>query len=77
MLVLVYPSQWLLTNNVNVGSCLYFPVPKHCKPTMSMSADVYLSLLQVKDVMKDLMDDLRQTNLERTLLVWCRHSTQG
>ncbi|XP_052810329.1 dystrophin-like isoform X2 [Mya arenaria] len=32
---------------------------------------------QVKDVMKDLMDDLRQTNLERTLLVWCRHSTQG
>ncbi|KAH3739250.1 hypothetical protein DPMN_045900 [Dreissena polymorpha] len=32
---------------------------------------------QVKDVMKDLMDDLRQTNLERTLLVWCRQSTQG
>ncbi|KAJ8315395.1 hypothetical protein KUTeg_007545 [Tegillarca granosa] len=32
---------------------------------------------QVKDVMKDLMDDLRQTNLERTLLSWCRQSTQG
>ncbi|XP_053396069.1 dystrophin-like isoform X7 [Mercenaria mercenaria] len=32
---------------------------------------------QVKDVMKDLMDDLRQTNLERTLLVWCRQSTAG
>ncbi|KAL3882693.1 hypothetical protein ACJMK2_029006, partial [Sinanodonta woodiana] len=31
---------------------------------------------QVKDVMKDLMDDLRQTNLERTLLAWCRQSTQ-
>ncbi|XP_069136952.1 dystrophin-like isoform X1 [Argopecten irradians] len=32
---------------------------------------------QVKDVMKDLMDDLKQTNLERTLLAWCRQSTLG
>ncbi|KAL5009782.1 hypothetical protein ScPMuIL_012087 [Solemya velum] len=32
---------------------------------------------QVKDVMKDLMEDLRQTNLERTLLTWCQLSTQG
>uniref|UniRef100_A0A8W8JFQ6 Dystrophin n=1 Tax=Magallana gigas TaxID=29159 RepID=A0A8W8JFQ6_MAGGI len=32
---------------------------------------------QVKDVMKDVMDDLRQTNLERTLLTWCRQCTEG
>ncbi|XP_063403799.1 dystrophin-like isoform X1 [Mytilus trossulus] len=31
---------------------------------------------QVKDVMKDLMEDLRQTNLERTLLNWCRQTTE-
>ncbi|XP_078330229.1 dystrophin-like isoform X4 [Crassostrea virginica] len=32
---------------------------------------------QVKDVMKDVMDDLQQTNLERTLLTWCRQCTEG
>lgn len=32
---------------------------------------------KVKDVMKDVMDDLRQTNLERTLLTWCRQCTEG
>ncbi|KAK3089530.1 hypothetical protein FSP39_004327 [Pinctada imbricata] len=32
---------------------------------------------QVKDVMKDVMDDLRQTNLEKTLLTWCKESTEG
>ncbi|XP_059157467.1 dystrophin-like isoform X5 [Physella acuta] len=32
---------------------------------------------QVKDVMKNVMEDLGQTNLERTLLSWCQLSTQG
>ncbi|XP_041352153.1 dystrophin-like isoform X2 [Gigantopelta aegis] len=32
---------------------------------------------QVKDVMKNVMDDLRQTNLEKTLLSWCRQCTAG
>ncbi|KAK7483281.1 hypothetical protein BaRGS_00025448, partial [Batillaria attramentaria] len=32
---------------------------------------------QVKDVMKNVMEDLRQTNLERTLLAWCQMSTAG
>ncbi|XP_067674722.1 dystrophin-like isoform X3 [Haliotis asinina] len=32
---------------------------------------------QVKDVMKHVMEDLRQTNLEKTLLAWCRQCTNG
>ncbi|XP_078699259.1 dystrophin-like isoform X33 [Branchiostoma floridae x Branchiostoma belcheri] len=32
---------------------------------------------QVKDVMKDVMADLQQSNLEKTLLAWCRQTTQG
>ncbi|GFR63490.1 dystrophin [Elysia marginata] len=32
---------------------------------------------QVKDVMKNVMEDLGQTNLERTLLNWCQLSTKG
>ncbi|XP_013413171.1 dystrophin isoform X2 [Lingula anatina] len=32
---------------------------------------------QVKDVLKGIMADLQQTNLEKTLLAWCRQSTQG
>ncbi|XP_076466610.1 dystrophin-like isoform X3 [Babylonia areolata] len=32
---------------------------------------------QVKDVMRDVAGDLRQTNLERTLLTWCQTHTAG
>ncbi|XP_025099305.1 dystrophin-like isoform X11 [Pomacea canaliculata] len=32
---------------------------------------------QVKDVMRSVMEDLPQTNLERTLLSWCQLSTAG
>ncbi|KAI0231468.1 Dystrophin [Lamellibrachia satsuma] len=32
---------------------------------------------QVKDIMKDVMSDLQQTSLEKTLLAWCRQSTHG
>lgn len=38
---------------------------------------MFCVLYKVKDVMKDVMDDLRQTNLERTLLTWCRQCTEG
>ena len=34
-------------------------------------------VLQVKDVMRDVAGDLRQTNLERTLLTWCQTNTAG
>ncbi|XP_070189037.1 alpha-actinin-4-like [Littorina saxatilis] len=32
---------------------------------------------QVKDVMRDVADDLRPTNLEKTLLTWCQTHTAG
>ncbi|KAK6187729.1 hypothetical protein SNE40_005688 [Patella caerulea] len=40
---------------------------------------VWLIILhwQVKDIMKNVMKDLKQTNLEKTLLSWCKQSTAG
>lgn len=35
-----------------------------------------VSLTQVKDVMKDIMSDLQQTNSEKILLSWVRQSTR-
>ncbi|XP_071545207.1 dystrophin-like isoform X14 [Panulirus ornatus] len=32
---------------------------------------------QVQGVLKDVMSDLQQTNLEKTLLAWCRQTTKG
>ena len=32
---------------------------------------------QVKSVLKEVMADLQQTSLEKTLLAWCRQSTAG
>ncbi|XP_076057389.1 dystrophin-like, partial [Oratosquilla oratoria] len=32
---------------------------------------------QVQGVLKDVMADLQQTNLEKTLLAWCRQTTKG
>ena len=44
---------------------------------LSPVCDLDLCISQVKDVLKDVMADLQQTNLEKTLLSWCRQSTQG
>lgn len=48
-------------------------------PSITVHGDYFMFcvLYKVKDVMKDVMDDLRQTNLERTLLTWCRQCTEG
>ncbi|CAL4088021.1 unnamed protein product, partial [Meganyctiphanes norvegica] len=32
---------------------------------------------QVQGILKDVMADLQQTNLEKTLLAWCRQTTKG
>lgn len=32
--------------------------------------------LQVQGVLKEVMSELQQTNLEKTLLAWCRQTTQ-
>ena len=34
-------------------------------------------VFQVKYIMKDVMSNLQQTSLEKTLLAWCRQSTHG
>lgn len=50
----------------------------HCIQVLLYTATILCFVsLKVKDVMKDVMDDLRQTNLERTLLTWCRQCTEG
>lgn len=37
---------------------------------------VVAAVLQVKDVMKNIMSDLQQTNSEKILLSWVRQSTR-
>lgn len=37
---------------------------------------MFLITLQVQGVLKDVMSDLQQTNLEKTLLAWCRQTTK-
>ncbi|XP_012946043.2 dystrophin [Aplysia californica] len=46
------------------------------KLTLGLVWSIILNF-QVKDVMRNVMEDLGQTNLERTLLSWCQLSTQG
>lgn len=42
----------------------------------NVSKGVVAAVLQVKDVMKNIMSDLQQTNSEKILLSWVRQSTR-
>ncbi|ESO83438.1 hypothetical protein LOTGIDRAFT_169302 [Lottia gigantea] len=70
---------YILEHNYNIkfiNICSNDIVDGNPKLTLAL---VWLIILhwQVKDIMRNVLQDLKQTNLERTLLAWCQQSTQG